>query len=45
MKRNVATVIAVCCALWLGACNTMEGLGKDVKKTGEKIEDAAARKK
>ena len=25
----------------LPACNTMEGAGKDVKKTGEKIEDKA----
>ena len=26
-------------------CNTMEGLGKDIKKAGDSIEDAAARKK
>ena len=25
----------------LSACNTVEGLGKDVKKGGEKLEDAA----
>jgi predicted small secreted protein len=29
------------CALTLSACNTMEGIGKDVKKAGEKIEIAA----
>jgi entericidin B len=26
-------------------CNTMEGLGKDIKKGGQKIEDAADRNK
>jgi predicted small secreted protein len=29
----------------LAACNTMEGLGKDVQKTGKKIEKAAERHK
>lgn len=28
-------------ALALGACNTVEGAGKDIQKGGEKIEDAA----
>ena len=32
-------------AFALAGCNTMEGLGKDVKKTGEKIEKAAERHK
>ncbi|MDX2145874.1 MAG: entericidin A/B family lipoprotein [Rhodospirillaceae bacterium] len=27
--------------LSLGACNTLEGVGKDVKKAGEKIEGVA----
>jgi predicted small secreted protein len=27
--------------LAMTGCNTMEGAGKDVKKTGEKIENAA----
>ncbi len=29
----------------VAACNTMEGLGKDIKKGGEKIEKAAERHK
>lgn len=29
----------------LAACNTMEGLGKDIKKGGEKLEKAAERNK
>ena len=29
----------------LAGCNTMEGLGKDIQKGGEKIEKAADRRK
>ena len=29
----------------LMGCNTTEGAGKDIKKTGEKIEDTAANNK
>jgi len=28
------------CALLLSACNTIQGIGKDVKKAGEVVEDA-----
>ena len=28
-------------ALPLGACNTMEGAGKDIEKAGDKLEDTA----
>ena len=38
-------LIAAAAAMVLAGCNTMEGLGKDVKKTGEKIEKAAERHK
>ncbi len=37
----LATVAAV---LGLQACNTMEGVGKDISKAGDKIEDAAKKK-
>lgn len=33
--------LALCTALALSACNTMEGLGRDVSLTGEAIEDTA----
>jgi predicted small secreted protein len=33
--------IAVAMLLALSACNTVEGIGKDVKKGGEAIEKAA----
>ena len=42
MFRTLFILIA---ALGLAACNTMEGLGKDIKKGGEKIEKAAERHK
>ena len=37
--------ILVACALMfvLSACNTVEGIGKDLKKGGEKIEKAATK--
>ncbi|WP_439655147.1 entericidin A/B family lipoprotein [Thermomonas alba] len=34
----VLTMLA--CTLLLSACNTVEGIGKDVKKAGEAIERA-----
>ena len=42
MKRILFVLIA---ALWLLAgCNTIQGMGKDIKTGGEKIEDAAKKK-
>ena len=42
MKRFLLGLLFVgACALLLSACNTVEGIGKDVKKAGETIEDAA----
>jgi predicted small secreted protein len=45
MKRIALAFFAGLSLLAAAGCNTMEGFGKDVQKTGEKIEDAAARKK
>lgn len=43
MKRVIKMVLLlVLAAVVLGGCNTMEGLGKDVQKLGDKIEDKAA---
>jgi predicted small secreted protein len=43
MKRILFAMLA---SLYLLAgCNTIEGMGKDIQKGGEKIEDAAAKKK
>jgi entericidin A len=43
MKRLIAAIIGS--AFLLGACNTMEGFGRDVEKTGDKIEKSAQRNK
>jgi predicted small secreted protein len=40
-KPILALLVA---AFALSACNTMEGLGKDLSKAGEKIEEAAKKK-
>jgi entericidin A len=47
MKSRVLVSLALllASAALLSACNTMEGLGKDTKKLGEKIEGSAARNK
>ncbi|MBS7806700.1 entericidin A/B family lipoprotein [Variovorax sp. PCZ-1] len=37
-----ALVLAFCFALT--ACNTFQGVGQDIQKAGEKIEDAAKKK-
>ena len=36
MRANL--FIAVACLLLLGACNTVNGFGKDLKATGEQLE-------
>lgn len=40
-KRVMATVLLILGLTGLAACNTMEGLGKDLGKLGNKIEDKA----
>jgi predicted small secreted protein len=41
LKRVFAVVMLAAFLVTVPACNTMEGAGKDIKKGGEKIEDAA----
>ncbi|HEY1327126.1 MAG TPA: entericidin A/B family lipoprotein [Casimicrobiaceae bacterium] len=38
MKRLIALVIAASFAALATGCNTMQGMGKDVEKGGEKIQ-------
>ena len=40
-KLTLAAVTAAFAFGTLAACNTVEGIGKDVKKAGEKIEKVA----
>lgn len=42
MKRLTALMLlALFSSASLSACNTMEGVGEDVQKVGEKVEDKA----
>jgi predicted small secreted protein len=46
MKRIAAFLaIAFTLSIPLAGCNTMQGAGQDIQKGGEKLEDAAAKKK
>ncbi len=38
-------LLAIAAAFVLAGCNTVEGLGKDIKKGGEVIEDTARKAK
>jgi predicted small secreted protein len=42
--KKVALVMTVCAAGLLAACNTVEGVGKDIKAGGKAIENAASDK-
>ena len=41
MKRLIAMTTTITLCLGLAACNTVRGIGQDVKKAGEVIEGAA----
>jgi predicted small secreted protein len=43
MKKLIAAVFGA--AFLLAGCNTMEGFGRDVEKTGDKIEKSAQKNK
>lgn len=45
MKRIVSVVLSATFVLLLSGCNTIEGMGKDIKKGGEAIEKAAEKAK
>jgi entericidin A len=37
-------MLAILAVAFLAGCNTMEGMGRDIGKAGEKIEEAAKKK-
>ncbi len=39
--KTLTTLLALALALVLSGCNTVRGMGQDLQKAGEKIEDAA----
>ena len=41
LKKLFALSVIASILVLVPACNTVEGMGKDTKKAGEKIEDAA----
>jgi predicted small secreted protein len=43
MLKTIAAILSA--AFMLTACNTMEGFGRDVEKTGDKIEKKAQQHK
>lgn len=47
MKQHWYAVVALllASAFGLSACNTVQGMGKDVERGGEKVQDAAERTK
>mgnify|MGYP006368391363 CR=1 len=45
LKTSLLVVFATGAVLSMSGCNTVEGLGKDVSKLGDKIEQKAEEKK
>jgi predicted small secreted protein len=41
IKTTVCALIILCTALSLSACSTIEGVGKDMQKAGDWIEEKA----
>ena len=44
MKKLLSVVFAALALLSITACNTIEGVGKDISKAGDTIENAAKKK-
>jgi predicted small secreted protein len=44
MRQHAFVILALCAAWALSACNTVQGMGRDITKAGEVIEDAAKKK-
>ncbi len=43
MKHMKSLALALLAAFTLTACNTFEGMGRDVERGGEKVQDASKR--
>ena len=42
MKKIIALIGVVAFTAGLSACNTFKGMGRDVERGGEKVQDAAS---
>jgi len=45
MNKLLITLATLAAVLTLSACNTIEGMGKDIGKAGDKIEETAKKSK
>ena len=43
MKKAITLILLISSGLLFTGCNTMHGLGKDVEKLGEKVQEKSAR--
>jgi len=43
--KKLVTVMMLLVMGWLAGCNTVDGLGKDVERGGEKLQGSAERNK
>ena len=41
MSRKTLSLVVLACMVGLVGCNTIAGMGKDVQKVGEKVEEKA----
>ncbi len=41
MKKTVMMIVALVASFVLSGCNTVQGMGKDVERLGEKVQDAS----
>jgi entericidin B len=41
MKKAFALLLLVACGVVLSGCNTVNGMGKDIERGGEKVQGAA----
>ena len=42
--KSIVTMLLAAITLLLAGCNTLEGIGQDIKRAGGAIEDAAKKK-
>jgi predicted small secreted protein len=45
MVKALATILGIAFVAMLGGCNTVEGVGKDIKATGAAVEKSAQKTK
>lgn len=44
-RFHLAAIVTFIALAALTACNTMEGMGRDIERTGDKLEDTAREQK